>query len=104
MPKEDRPKNILDAKAALKELKKIKPIVAGIKDAKQRKMMADSMAKMIRHTYGIPATSAKAKGGYSAIVSAKQSNAKHIQDSQQKRLKRLDEIAQKLETERLGKK
>jgi len=106
MPDSGKPKNPLDKNikdAALKEIRKMKPIIAGIKDAKQRKMMADSMAKMIRATHGLPSAKRTQGGGYGGIVSAKQSNAKLHQDSRPKAVD-YNEIAQRLEKERLGKK
>ena len=104
MPAYGKPKNPLDKEAALKEVKKMKPIVAGIKDAKQRKMMADSMARMIRASYGLPSPQRKQGGGYSGIISAQRSNAKAHQDSQRKKAPDYNEISQRLEKERLGKK
>jgi len=106
MPDYGKPQNPLDKNvrdAALKEIRRMKPIIAKIKDSKERKMMADSMAKMIRATHGLPSAKRTQSGGYSGIVNAKQNNAKAHQDS---RLKAVDfnEIAQRLEKERLGKK
>jgi len=106
MPDYGKPKNPLDAKmkdAALREIRKMKPIIAGIKDAKQCKMMADFMAKMIRATHGIPSPQRTQGGGYSGIVQAQRSNAKAHQDSQAKKRPNYDEISQRLEKERLGK-
>ena len=107
MPEADRPDNPLDSAvkdAALREIRKMKPIIAGIKDANQRKMMSDSMAKMVRATYGLPSAKKAAQGGgYGGIINARRTNAKTMQD-RRKGIPNLDEIAQRLEKERLGKK
>ena len=107
MPESGKPKNPLekDVKdAALKEIRKMKPIVAGIKDAKQRKILSDSLARMVRDAYNLPRNRQNGGGGYSGIVNARASNAKYHQDKQHRQPVNYGEIAQRLEKERLGKK
>jgi len=107
MPEYGKPKNPLSKEikdAALEEIKKIKPIIAGIKDSKQRKMMTDSMAGLIRATYGLTPHKNSVRGGYSGIIDAQKSNAKALRDSEMKKRPNFKEISQKLEAERLGKK
>ena len=71
-------KTTKDAKIAIINAKKQ---VAKIKDLKTRRDVADAMAGLIRQTYGIkPSTP---KGSYSAILSAKQKNAKRAKDAYQ---------------------
>ena len=86
MPESGKPENPLDSKsvkdAALKEIRKMKPIVAGIKDAKQRKTLSDSLAGMIRDAYSLPRNRQNGGGGYGGIVNARANNARHHYDSQ----------------------
>lgn len=72
IPAEDRPKNPLNKDAALKEVQKMKPIVAAIKDPKQRAIMSDSLAKIVRMAYSLPTAQQNPGGGnnYSAILDA----------------------------------
>lgn len=58
-------------KSAIKEAKKA---VAGINDPKQKKRIADSMAKLIRQSYGIKATTLK--NSYTAINAIKAKKAR----------------------------
>ena len=90
--------------AALKALKQMKPIIANIKDAKQRKIMSDNTEKMIRATYGIQ-PSGRTNGGYSGIINAQKTAAQTNLDSAAKK-KPIDYAAvqKKIEDERLGKK
>jgi|GEM_PF-271984 len=56
-----------------------KKTVAEIKDANTRKIVSDSMAKLIRQTYGITPTTPK--GSYSTILKIKQNNANKANDA-----------------------
>lgn len=58
-----------DRAAIKKAIRDAKKVVAGIKDAKQRKIVSDSMAKLIRQSYGIKATTPKSS--YSRINAVK---------------------------------
>lgn len=101
MPKYGRPVNPLDRKKALDEINKMKPIIANIKDPKERKAMSDSMTKLIKTTHGIGGSS---KGGYNAILQVKQ-HAAHTKDSRFSN-KNVDyhELSRKIEADRKGKK
>lgn len=69
---EDAPKAEAKDKAAIKKaIRDAKKAVAGIKDPKQRKTISDSMAKLIRQSYGIKGTTPKSS--YKAIATAKKS-------------------------------
>lgn len=62
-------------KAAIKSaIKEAKKAVAGINDPKQKKRVADSMAKLIRQSYGIRATTPK--NSYTTINAVKTKKAK----------------------------
>jgi hypothetical protein len=59
-------------------ISKAKATVGKIKDAETRRAVSDAMAGLIRQSYGIkPSTP---KGSYGAILAAKQSNAKKMND------------------------
>lgn len=58
-------------KAAIRDAKKV---VAGIKDPKQKKAVADSMAKIIRQSYGVKPTTPK--NSYAAINAVKTRKSK----------------------------
>jgi len=110
MPNYGKPKNPLNKKIkdeALKEIRKMKPIIASIKDPKERKTMADSMANLIRASYGISAKKNNNAGGYKGIMNLQQQNAKtQIEDSKKGKSKMPDfyEIQKEIEESRLGKK
>jgi hypothetical protein len=65
-----------DVKDAIANAKKT---VAAIKDENTRRQVSDAMASLIRQTYGI--TSTTPKGSYGVILTAKQANAKKINDA-----------------------
>jgi hypothetical protein len=76
---EDAPKSEASDRAVRKAIRDAKKVVAGIKDPKSRKTVADSMAKLIRQSYGIkPSTP---RGSYAAINSVKSRNATKVRDS-----------------------
>lgn len=76
---EDAPKSVASDKAVRKAIRDAKKVVAGIKDAKARKTVADSMAKLIRQSYGIkPSTPS---GSYAAINAVKRGQAAKTRDS-----------------------
>ena len=102
MPQKGRPKNPLDTNSALDELKKLKPMVAKVQDAKLRKQMSDSMARMIRQTYGI--SKRGSNGGYAAIQRAKSTQAKFHNDNAKNKVTDFAALQAKLEEKRLGKK
>lgn len=77
---EEAPKSTSDKAAVKKAISDAKKVVAGIKDAKQRKIVSDSMAKLIRQSYGIKATTPKTS--YSAINAVKR-KAQRAADSKQ---------------------
>jgi hypothetical protein len=54
-------------------------VVASIEDAKARKTVADSMAKLIRRSYGI--TPSTPRGSYAAINAVKQGRAAKVNDA-----------------------
>lgn len=67
---DEEPAKTTSDKAAIKKaIRDAKKVVAGIKDAKQRKIVSDSMAKLIRKSYGIKATTSKSS--YSQINAVK---------------------------------
>jgi hypothetical protein len=80
MPVSGRPKTLLNKDAALKEIKAMKPIIAEIADTKKRKAMADSMARLIRATYGLSTGGQgnKKANNYAAIIETQQRNAKKL--------------------------
>ncbi|MCM1059458.1 MAG: DUF2213 domain-containing protein [Eubacterium sp.] len=65
-------------KAAIRDAKKA---VAGIKDPKQKKAVADSMAKIIRQSYGIKPTTPK--NSYAAINAVKTKKARTADSSKE---------------------
>ena len=108
MPAEGRPVNPLTKDAALKELRKMKPIIAAISDPKQRKTMSDSVAAMIRASHRLPASGGRSSGnGYAGIVSAKKQHAaKHkAADSKAKGTppQDIEDLGDKIAAARLGK-
>jgi len=78
MPASGRPKTMLNKDAALKEIRKMKPIIAQIPDEKKRKAMSDSLAKLIRSTYGLPTkeNTRTKSNNYAAILETQRRNAK----------------------------
>lgn len=67
------PKGTVDRAAALSALRTMKPVIAGIKNPKQRKAVSDSVERLVRASLG---TSVGSKSGtYSAIVDARNSTA-----------------------------
>ena len=75
----DAPKSESTDRAVRKAIRDAKKVVATIKDAKQRKTVADSMAKLIRQSYGI--TPSTPKCSYAAINAAKRVQAAKAKDS-----------------------
>ncbi len=75
-PPEERPKNPIpgaDRNAILTAIKAVKPIIAAIPDAAERKKAADSLAKTFRDQIAKPSqSSVQASGGYGAILTAQQ--------------------------------
>ena len=66
--------------SALELIKAMKPIVANMKDLKERKRATDALVKAARSLQGKPST--KGANGYQKIADAKQSNArKKVMDS-----------------------
>ena len=59
-----------DKKAMLKFIRNIRPVVAKMKDGKQKKAVTDSLIKMVRTTSGKSRT--PKKNGYAAIMKVKQ--------------------------------
>lgn len=59
-----------DTAAALREIRRLKPIIANIKDPKEKKMMTDSLVKLLRPD---KVKQSKSSGGYQNIVRAKRS-------------------------------
>ena len=59
-----------DKKAMLKLIRNIRPVIAKMKDGKQKKAVTDSLIKMARATSG--KTRTPKKNGYAAIMKAKQ--------------------------------
>lgn len=105
MPEKGKPKNILTADAALKEIRRMKPIIAGIKDVKQRKLMTDSLARMARAAMGVPANHSRGKG-YSGIVDAQKRHAANraTRDSKKKQTAQdIEALGDKIAAARLRK-
>ncbi|MFV0240202.1 MAG: DUF2213 domain-containing protein [Lacrimispora sphenoides] len=76
---EEAPKSEAKDRAMRKAIRDAKTVVAGIKDPKQRKTVSDSMAKLIRQSYGInPSTP---KGSYAAINAVKAKKAAKARDA-----------------------
>ncbi len=71
---EEAPETCSKDKAIKKAIRDAKKVVAGIKDPKQKKLVADSMAKIIRQSYGIRATTPK--NSYAAINAVKTKKAR----------------------------
>ena len=63
----------INAKDAAAMLRKVKPIIAGVKDAKSRKILSDNFAKAL-------VGSKKTTADYASILSASRSNAKAMMD------------------------
>lgn len=79
---EEEPKSEAKDRAAIKKaIHDAKKVVAGIKDPKQRKTVSDSMAKLIRQSYGVRSTTPKSS--YSAINAVKRSKSRATADSRQ---------------------
>lgn len=71
-----------DSNAIKKAITDAKKVVAGITDEKQKKVVADSMAKLIRSSYGITPTTPKSS--YAAINTIKTKKAKAADKSAKK--------------------
>ena len=67
---EETTASAVDKKAMLKLIRNIRPVVAKMKDGKQKKAVTDSLIKMARATSGKSRT--PKKNGYAAIMKAKQ--------------------------------
>ena len=95
----DSPYKQDESKELLHELKKLKPIVAGIEDTKQRKAISDSMAGMLRKSYGMPHSSKR--NGYADIGKARQT---YVKDSSPRKRAGVDlaALSAKIEADRLG--
>jgi hypothetical protein len=76
---EEVPKSEAKDRAMRKAIRDAKAVVAGIKDPKQRKTVSDSMAKLIRQSYGIK--SSTPRGSYAAINSVKSRQAAKARDT-----------------------
>lgn len=67
----DLPKNPIpgaDKKAILDLIKTMKPVIAGIKDSKERKRVSDAFAKSVRQQMGVKSSQ---PGGYGTILQTK---------------------------------
>ena len=64
---------------ALNEIRRIKPIIAKITDTRQRRVMSDSMVRLIRATYGFAPQSQGVRDGsannYAAVMETRKRNA-----------------------------
>jgi hypothetical protein len=88
----------------LRGIRDMKPVIAGIKDPTERKLMTDSMSHMIRTAFNLDNGPRRQGAGYGGIVRAKQHNARAVNDrAPQTQQSVYNEIAQRLEKERLGK-
>lgn len=79
---EEEPKSeVKDSAAIKKAISDAKKVVAGIKDPKQRKTVSDSMAKLIRQSYGVRSTTPKSS--YSAINAVKRKKSRAADSRQE---------------------
>jgi len=65
----------------LAAIRAVKPIIAAIPDAGERKKASDALAKTFRDQMGAAPTKPAAVNGYAAIQAAAAANAKKTQDA-----------------------
>lgn len=83
-PAAELPKNPIpgaDRNTILAAIRAVKPIIAAIPDAGERKKASDALAKTFRDQMGTPPANPAAANGYAAIQAAAAANAKKTKDA-----------------------